>query len=268
MELKLIIEALLFSTHKPLTSKQITDLISGRGEDNPEGVLPEHKKLKEAQVVAAIEELKIDTINLNRSFQIQEIANAFQLASKPEFGPWLKRMFEDRPNRLSQPALETLAIIAIRQPITRADIEGVRGVAVDGVMKTLLERGLVKIAGRAEVPGRPLQYGVTQKFLEYFGLRSIEDLPDFEQLKKKYEAAKPRALVNVADNPMDQGHGHNAPATEEAKAGEQTEAGEESSQDAGQKEENEPEDEEVEEDEEEDVEDDEDEEEEEEDDKE
>lgn len=211
MELKLIVEALLFSTHKPLTGKQITDLISGRGEDEPVGVLPQHKKLKEVEVVAAIEELKVDYIQLNRSFQIQEIANGFQLASKPEFGPWLKRMYEDRPNRLSQPALETLAIIAIRQPITRADIEGVRGVAVDGVMKTLLERGLVKIGGRAEVPGRPLQYGVTQKFLEYFGLRAIEDLPDFEQLKKKYEAAKPRALVHVAENPLEQGHGHNPP---------------------------------------------------------
>src|SRR5689334_12765614 len=211
MELKLIVEALLFSTHKPLSAKQLTDLISGRTEDEPEGVLPEHKKLKEAQVAAAIEELKVDYIQLNRSFQIQEVANAFQLVSKPEFGPWLKRMYEDRPNRLSQPALETLAIIAIRQPITRADIEGVRGVAIDGVMKTLLERSLVKITGRAEVPGKPLQYGVTQKFLEYFGLRAIEDLPDFEQLKKKYEAAKPRALVNVAENPLDQGHGHNAP---------------------------------------------------------
>jgi len=220
MELKLIIEALLFSTHKPLTAKQLTDLVSGRGEESPEGILPEHKKLKEAEVVAAVEELKIDYINLNRSFQIQEIANGFQLASKPEFGPWLKRMHEDRPNRLSQPALETLAIIAIRQPITRADIEGVRGVAVDGVMKTLLERGLIKIAGRAEAPGRPLQYGVSQKFLEYFGLRAIEDLPDYEQLKKKYEAAKPRALVNAPENPLDQGHGHSPlaeAATEESK---------------------------------------------------
>ncbi len=211
MELNHIVEALLFSTHKPLTAKQITDLISGRTEDEPVGVLPEHRRLKEPEVVAAIEELKVDYLQLNRSFQVQEIANGFQLVSKPEFGPWLKRMYEDRPNRLSQPALETLAIIAIRQPITRADIEGVRGVAVDGVMKTLLERGLVKISGRAEVPGRPLQYGVTQKFLEYFGLRSIEDLPDFEQLKKKYEAAKPRPLVHVTENPMDQGHGPTPP---------------------------------------------------------
>ena len=218
MDLKLIVEALLFSTHKPLTAKQLTDLISGRGEDEPVGVLPQHKKLKEAEVVAAIEELKVDYIQLNRSFQVQEVANGFRLVSKADFGPWLKRMFEDRPNRLSQPALETLAIIAIRQPITRADIEGVRGVAVDGVMKTLLERGLVKIAGRAEIPGRPLQYGVTQKFLEYFGLRAIEDLPDFEQLKKKYEAARPRSLVQVADNPMDQGHGHNAPEQPVAEA--------------------------------------------------
>src|ERR1051326_538354 len=145
MELKLIVEALLFSTHKPLSAKQLTDLISGRTEDEPEGVLPEHKKLKESEVAAAIEELKIDYIQLNRSFQIQEIADGFQLVSKPEFGPWLKRMFEERPTHLSQPALETLAIIAIRQPISRVDIETVRGVAVDGVMKTLLERGLVKI---------------------------------------------------------------------------------------------------------------------------
>src|SRR5439155_7755623 len=101
-----------------------------------------------------------------------------------------------RPPRLSQPALETLAIIAYRQPLTRAEIEQVRGVAVDGVMQTLLERGLVEQVGRAEVIGRPMTYGTTNTFLEYFGLRSLEDLPVADELRR-IVVQKPEALVTA-----------------------------------------------------------------------
>jgi segregation and condensation protein B len=116
---------------------------------------------------------------------VRETAAGWQLVTKPDFAPWLRQLYpENRPAKLSSPALETLAIIAYRQPITRADIEAVRGVAVDGVMQTLLDRGLVKIAGRAEIPGRPLLYETTQNFMEHFGLKDLDDLPNASELRK------------------------------------------------------------------------------------
>jgi segregation and condensation protein B len=105
--------------------------------------------------------------------------------TKADFAPWLRQLFpENRQARLSAPAMETLAIIAYRQPITRADIEAVRGVAVDGVMQTLLDRNLVRIAGRADIAGRPLLYETTQFFMEHFGLKNLDDLPNASELRK------------------------------------------------------------------------------------
>src|SRR6185503_8175704 len=117
---------------------------------------------------------------------------------QPEYAPWLKALvgLKNRPPRLSQPALETLAIIAYRQPLTRAEIEQVRGVSVDGVMQTLTERGLVEQVGRAEVVGRPPTYGTTALFLEYFGLRSLEDLPAADELRKM-EIKRPESLLTA-----------------------------------------------------------------------
>ena len=120
-----------------------------------------------------------------------------------------------KPQRLTPPALETLAIVAYRQPITRADIEAVRGVAVDGVLQSLMERGLVKIGGRAEVPGRPLLYETTQFFLEHFGLRNLDELPNSEELRRRYlptapvpaatpEATQPELEPQVQGDPPDE----------------------------------------------------------------
>jgi segregation and condensation protein B len=107
------------------------------------------------------------------------------LVTKADFAPWLRQLFpENRQARLSAPAMETLAIIAYRQPITRADIEAVRGVAVDGVMQTLLDRNLVRIAGRSEIAGRPLLYETSQFFMEHFGLKDLDDLPNASELRK------------------------------------------------------------------------------------
>ena len=103
--------------------------------------------------------------------------NGWHVVTAPECGKWVRQLYpESKPARLSGPALETLAIVAYRQPITKADIEAVRGVAVDGMMQTLLEKGLIRIAGRAEVPGRPLLYETTEHFLEHFGLRGVDEL--------------------------------------------------------------------------------------------
>src|SRR5438045_8713866 len=119
-----------------------------------------------------------------RASQRVDKAEGWHLATDPAYAPWARdRHPEPKPARLSAPALETLAIIAYRQPITRADVEAVRGVNIDGVLQTLLEHGLVRIAGRAEVPGRPLLYETTQFFLAHGGLRNLDELPNVEELR-------------------------------------------------------------------------------------
>ena len=192
MSLIQVIEALLFAAQKPLTARELAAAIKGAGNDDD--LLPnEFAKVTEAQVAAALEQLKIEYVQQNRAFQLAEKAEGWQLVSDPAYASWVRQLFPAvKPARLTPPSLETLAIIAYRQPITRADIEAVRGVAVDGVLQNLMERGLVKIAGRAEVPGRPLLYDTTQFFLEHFGLRNLDELPNAEELRKRYLPIAPR----------------------------------------------------------------------------
>lgn len=187
MELKFILEPLLFSAQKPMTAKELRDILAtaATAEEAHESAKP-FKKTKEDDVTAALEELAREHETAARSFRLVCVAGAWQFVTQPEFAPWLKALVgvKNRPSRLSQAALETLSIIAYRQPVTRADIEAVRGVAVDGVMQSLLERGLVRIAGRADVPGRPLLYETTQLFMEHFGLRSLDELPNVDELRR------------------------------------------------------------------------------------
>jgi len=193
MNLTQVIEALLFAAQKPLTPRElVTAIKSAGGED--ELVPNEFAKATEAQVAAALEQLKIEYVQQARAFQLAEKSEGWQLVSDPAYAPWVRQLFPAvKPARLTPPSLETLAIIAYRQPITRADIEAVRGVAVDGVLQNLMERGLVKIGGRAEVPGRPLLYETTQFFLEHFGLRDLDELPNAEELRTRYfPAAAPK----------------------------------------------------------------------------
>jgi segregation and condensation protein B len=186
MTLSQIVEALLFSAQKPLSARELVSAIKGAG-DADELMPNEFARTTEAQVAAALEQLKIEYIEQNRAFQLAEKAEGWQLSSDPAYAPWVRQLFPAaKPVRLTPPSLETLAIIAYRQPIARADVEAVRGVAVDGVLQNLMERGLVKIAGRAEVPGRPLIYETTQFFLEHFGLRSLDELPNAEELRTRY----------------------------------------------------------------------------------
>lgn len=156
------------------------------------------RKVKEEDLEAALTQLAQDHEQAARSYRLVCVAGAWQFVTQPEYSPWLKALVghKARPPRLSQPGLETLAIIAYRQPLTRAEIEQVRGVAVDGVMQTLLERGLVEQLGRAEVIGRPMTYGTTPVFLEYFGLRSLEDLPAADELRR-IVAKKPETLATA-----------------------------------------------------------------------
>jgi len=192
MSLSQVIEALLFAAQKPLTARELVSAIKGAG-DADELMPNEFAKATEAHVAAALEQLKIEYVQQGRAFQLAEKAEGWQLVSDPAYAPWVRQLFPAiKPARLTPPSLETLAIVAYRQPITRADVEAVRGVAVDGVLQNLMERGLVKIAGRAEVPGRPLLYETTQFFLEHFGLRDLNELPNAEELRTRHLPTAPR----------------------------------------------------------------------------
>ncbi len=168
MKITEIVEAILFASDAPLKADEIA-----RADES----------LDEDVVEEAIRALQAEYGESERAFQVVELAEGFQLLTRGEFAPYLKRFDTiPRPSRLSGPALETLAIIAYRQPIGRIEIEYVRGVACGGVIRTLQDRGLIDVIGRAEGLGRPLLYGTTQRFLDHFGLRSIEDLPRPEEL--------------------------------------------------------------------------------------
>ena len=199
MELKSILEAILFSAQKPLSMKELRDVFATAAE-HAEGneTVRALKKVKESELTGALETLAKEHEDAARSYRLACVAGSWQFVTQPEYAPWLKALVGHRlrPPRLSQPALETLAIIAYRQPIMRAEIEQVRGVTVDGVMQTLVERGLVEQVGRAEVVGRPMTYGTTALFLEYFGLRSLDNLPAADELRR-IVVQKPESLATA-----------------------------------------------------------------------
>jgi segregation and condensation protein B len=210
MELKFILESVLFSAQKPLSVKELRDVLAGAVEqEGADATAKSFAKMKEAELTAALEQLAQDHEAAARSYRLACVAGAWQFVTQPEFGPWLRALVgvKARPPRLSQPGLETLAIIAYRQPITRAEVEQIRGVNVDGVMQTLTERGLVAGVGRAEAVGRPQMYGTTPLFLEYFGLRSLEDLPAADELRRIPVDKPPSpvtAELGLATNPPEQ----------------------------------------------------------------
>src|SRR5437899_7834849 len=199
MELKFILESLLFSAQKPLSVEELRDVLAAAAaEDDADATVKSLKKVKEDAVTTALEQLAQDHEAAGRSYRLACVAGAWQFVTQPDYAPWLKALVgvKARPPRLSQPALETLAIIAYRQPLTRAEIEQIRGVNVDGVMQTLIERGLVEQCGRAEVVGRPALYSTTALFLDSFGLRSLEDLPAADELRR-IPVEKPPAPVTA-----------------------------------------------------------------------
>jgi len=210
MELKSILESLLFSAQKPLSVKELRDVLAAAAEqEGADATAKSLAKVKESELTSALDQLAREHETAARSYRLACVAGAWQFVTQPEFSPWLRALVGQkiRPPRLSQPALETLAIIAYRQPITRAEVEQIRGVNVDGVMQTLMERGLVESAGRAEVVGRPPTYGTTPLFLEYFGLRGLGDLPAADELRR-IVVGKPPAPVaadpGLATNPPEQ----------------------------------------------------------------
>ena len=172
---KRVIEALLFSTAKPLTVSEIRKVLQG---DSAK------------EIERLVLELKEEYRRQGRSFELVEIAGGWEIATRKEFAPWLARLEQQKKLRqASHSALETLAILAYKQPVTRAEIEELRGVDISAVLSTLLERGFIKITGKKEVPGRPFLYGTTEKFLEHFGLKSLTELPPVGEIKTLVERA-------------------------------------------------------------------------------
>ncbi len=171
-----VVEALLFASDKPLMLEQIKDVL-----DN----------LTTVQVRKAIEDLNLDYETQNRGMRVFEVAGGFRLITPANLAPFLKKFYKQRKvEKLSKPALETLAIIAYKQPVTKLEIELLRNVNVDGVAKSLLEKGLVRVAGRKNAPGRPLVFATTREFLEHFGLKSLADLPKMEDFKNLQPVAE------------------------------------------------------------------------------
>ena len=166
--LKSAIEALLFSSDKPLTPEQLKTALDVQGRE---------------EILFALDELKTEYENSNRGVRIAEIAGGYQMVTAPTFTQFLRKLYKGRKiEKLSKPALETLAIVAYKQPISKSEIESLRSVSIDGVVESLLEKELIRITGRKKTPGRPFVYGTSKRFLEYFGLKSLDELPKMENL--------------------------------------------------------------------------------------
>lgn len=167
--LKRIVEALLFASAEPLSLDRLEVLTRDRGGDRQE-------------IIKSLKELELEYERQERSFQVVRVSRSYQLQTRESYAFWVRKLFQPRRYmRLSQPSLETLAIIAYKQPVTRPEVEAIRGVNVDGVIKTLMERELIKISGQKEVVGHPYLYRTSRRFLEHFGLNSLADLPPLEE---------------------------------------------------------------------------------------
>lgn len=185
LELNQIVEALLFTANRSLSAEELAKSIRKGGgliEDQHAGAV--YSEISPADVMETVDQLRAGYEKT--AIMIQEVNGGYRMATRPEYEFWAGLPYESnaKPSRLSQPALETLAVVAYRQPISRAEIEAVRGVAVGGVLETLVDRGVVRVAGRADVPGRPLLYETTPYFLEHFGLNELADLPNSDELKR------------------------------------------------------------------------------------
>ena len=169
-KLKNIVEAALLAAGRPMSIEQLLNLF-------PEIEAPDRQAVR-----AALESL--ETEYGERGIQLREVASGWRVQVREEMSPWLSRLWQDRPARYSRALLETLALIAYRQPITRGEIEDIRGVSVSSnIMRTLMERGWVRIVGHRDVPGRPGMYATTREFLDYFGLKRLEDLPPLAEIR-------------------------------------------------------------------------------------
>ena len=168
LPLKTVIEGLLFVSDTPLSPEKISRVSEG---------------VPISQIRKTLDELVVEYEDLNRAFVLKSVAGGYQFRTRPELSPHILLLKKKAPSRISKAALETLAIIAYRQPALRIEMERIRGVDVGGTIRTLLEKDLIRIVGRKDLPGRPMLYGTTNKFLEMFGLPDLDALPSIEEME-------------------------------------------------------------------------------------
>lgn len=212
---KRVIEALLFASSKPMTVQEIKKVM---------------RSATAKEIQDLIGELKQEYNETSRSFEMLEVAGGFEIATRKEYAPWICRAdMQKKAKQATQSALETLAILAYKQPLTRAEIEELRGVDVSGVVSNLMERAFIKIVGKKEIPGRPFLYATTEKFLEHFGLNTLKDLPNIEEIRmlveksvKKEELLGTQKLVDTAPAEETLAEGSAAIPGEDAVASEET----------------------------------------------
>jgi segregation and condensation protein B len=167
--LKPIIESLIFVADEPLSMKQLEAVLGN---------------VSRQQINAVVQQLMAEYETKRCGFVLQEVAGGYQFRTRPEYKEWIVKLKQSAPAKLSRAALETLAIIAYKQPVLRTNVEHLRGVECGGVLKTLLERDLIKVLGRKDLPGRPMLYGTTRRFLEFFGLKDLSCLPSLEEMEQ------------------------------------------------------------------------------------
>lgn len=168
-QLKSILESLLFASEGPITIHRLGEVLEG---------------VERSEISSVLQELQAEYDASGRGFRLAEVAGGYQMQTARENADWVKKLYRDRPQRMSRATLETLAIVAYKQPITRAEIEAIRGVDVDGVVATLLDRRLIRIVARKDVPGRPFLYGTTPEFLQLFNLKDLSHLPTLKEMEE------------------------------------------------------------------------------------
>jgi len=184
MELNQIIEALIFAAPEPVTTAELSKAIRRASGESGLAEMQHWENISVQKVETAIAELGEHLGEAGRAIELREGAKGWRFVTRADYAQWIRALLpEMRPEKLSPAALESLALIAYRQPITKADIEAVRGVSVDGTLQKLIERNLVRIGGRADLPGRPMLYETTEEFMEHFGVKDLDDLPNASELR-------------------------------------------------------------------------------------
>jgi segregation and condensation protein B len=186
MTLVMILEAILFASDKPVSISEL------------DRILPDYNP---GEIRVALESLQSDYDSMNRSFVLKHVAGGYEFRTKPEYAPYIVNMLRSSPAKLSRAAMETLAIIAYKQPIIRQEIEVIRGVDVGGILRTLLEKNLIKVMGRKNIPGKPLIYGTTSRFLEVFDLEDIKSLPEMKEIKELEPDEDQQDLFRTQERP-------------------------------------------------------------------
>lgn len=192
---------MLFAAKKPMSVSELKAVFVQAAEKEEAPLCRQLAGIRESDITSVSEQIKAELTQAGLGVRLVDVAGGLRLQTDPDCSPWMRQMLNSgRPARLSKPTLETLAIIAYRQPVSRSEIEAVRGVNVDSIVRHLMECQLIKIVGRSNLPGHPLLYGTTQLFLEHFGLESIDHLPGIEQLRRRDEEHVARKQKEAAES--------------------------------------------------------------------